>query len=59
MQGTPVSPVYSFGETAAHEPVSVRIGNWKSGVYYAQLESGGLTGFAPFVVRPAHARRAP
>ena len=59
MEGTAVSPVYRFGETDAHEPVNVRIGNWRSGVFYARLEADGLTGFAPFVVRPTAARRAP
>jgi hypothetical protein len=52
MQGAPVSRVYRFGPTAAHTPFGLRIGAWPSGVYYAQLESGGLTGYAPFVVRP-------
>jgi hypothetical protein len=52
MQGTAVSKVYRFGPTRAHRPLSLRIGNWPSGVYYAELESRGLKGFAPFVVRP-------
>jgi hypothetical protein len=52
MQGAPVSPVASFGATQAHVPVSIPIGNWQSGVYFARLEAGGLTGYAPFVVRP-------
>jgi hypothetical protein len=33
--------------------ITVPIGNWASGVYYAQLVSGNLVGFAPFVLRPA------
>jgi N,N-dimethylformamidase beta subunit-like, C-terminal len=52
MQGTPVSRVYRYGRTPAHRPLALRIGKWPSGLYYAELESGGLTGFAPFVVRP-------
>ena len=28
-------------------PLTLPIGNWPSGVYYAQLQSGRLTGFAP------------
>jgi hypothetical protein len=54
MQGTAVSPVYRFGATEAHTPVRVRVGNWQSGVYFARLESDGLVGFAPFIVRPQH-----
>jgi hypothetical protein len=53
MQGIPVSPVYRFGTTDAHAPVAIPIGRWRSGVYFARLEAGGLTGYAPFVVRPA------
>jgi hypothetical protein len=52
MRGTAVSPVYELGETDAHVPIELRIGQWPTGVYYAQLEAGGLTGYAPFVVRP-------
>lgn len=52
MQGTPVSRVYRFGATPAHRPVSIEIGDWPSGVYFARLRSGGLTGFAPVVVTP-------
>ena len=32
--------------------VSVRVGNWESGVYTARLTSAGRVGFAPFIVRP-------
>lgn len=52
MQGTPVSGVYRFRTTAAHQPVRFRVGNWPSGIYFARLRGGGLTGFAPIVVRP-------
>jgi hypothetical protein len=34
-------------------PVTVGVGDWPSGLYFAELTSGGLTGYAPFVVRPA------
>jgi hypothetical protein len=54
MEGTAVSPVQHFGATDPHVSVGLRIGRWPSGVYYAQLEADGLTGYAPFVVRPAH-----
>src|SRR5690348_10999766 len=52
MHGVPVSRVYRFGTTAAHVPVAIPIGDWPSGVYFARLEAGELTGYAPFVVRP-------
>jgi hypothetical protein len=52
MQGTPVSSVHRFGATEPHDPVTLGIGDWPSGVYFARLEAGGLTGYAPFVVRP-------
>src|SRR5262249_1283558 len=52
MQGTPVSRVYTFGDTPSHVPVSLRIGSWPPGMYYARVRSGSLVGFAPFVVRP-------
>ena len=33
--------------------VSIRVGDWPSGLYFAQLTApGGRLGFAPFVVRP-------
>ena len=51
MQGTPVSPVYPFGPTDPHLPVTLPIGDWPSGVYYAQLLRRA-DGFAPFVVTP-------
>jgi hypothetical protein len=54
MEGTAVSPVRRFGATDPHVPVGLRIGNWASGLYFAQLEADGLTGYAPFVVRPTH-----
>jgi hypothetical protein len=54
MEGTPVSPIYTFGATDGHVPVPLPIGNWPSGVYFARLESDGLTGYAPFVVAPRH-----
>jgi hypothetical protein len=53
MEGTAVSPIRHFGATDPHVPVGLRIGAWPSGLYYAQLEADGLTGYAPFVVRPA------
>ena len=49
MQGVPVS-----GLRAIHgRLVTVRIGDWPSGLYFARLAAAdGRVGFAPFVVRP-------
>jgi hypothetical protein len=52
MHGTPMSKLLHFGPTEAHVPVSVSVGNWRSGVYFAKLKAGGRVGFAPFLVRP-------
>ena len=52
MEGTAVSKLYRFRGIRAHVPLSLRIGHWPSGIYYAELQSAGLTGYAPFVVRP-------
>ena len=52
MQGTAVSPVYPFGATSSHRPIDLPIGDWPTGLYYAQLSTGRLTGYAIFVVRP-------
>jgi len=52
MEGTPVSRIYAFRGIRAHVPLSLRIGDWPSGLYYLELQSAGLTGYAPFVVRP-------
>ncbi len=55
MSGVPVSTERRLGSVAPGLVVSVPVGDWSSGVYFARLEgSGGHTGFAPFVVRPAH-----
>ena len=35
-------------------PIRLRVGDWRSGVYFARLEApDGRLGYAPFVVRPA------
>ena len=46
-----------MAERNAHLPedqrIDVRIGDWRSGLYYAELTSpDGRIGYAPFVVRP-------
>jgi hypothetical protein len=55
VDGTLVAPVRTIAWMHPHGPhnISVKIGNWRSGVYFARLTaSDGRVGFAPFVVRP-------
>ena len=53
MYGSSVSSRSRLGNVSPHRTVSVRIGNWPSGVYFARLTArGGRVGFAPFVLRP-------
>jgi hypothetical protein len=53
MLGTPVSPVTSLGTVQGRLAVSLRIGDWPSGVYFAQLTApGSRVGYAPFVLAP-------
>jgi hypothetical protein len=53
MLGSSVSGLRRLGRVWPHRTVSVRIGNWPSGVYFARLTArGGRIGFAPFVLRP-------
>ena len=53
MNGVPVAAPMQVGPHAAHAAIGVRIGNWRSGLYFARLAApDGRIGFAPFVVRP-------
>ena len=53
MLGTPVSPVARLGSVEGRLAVSLRIGDWPSGVYFAQLTApGSRVGYAPFVLAP-------
>jgi hypothetical protein len=53
MHGVPVTGTVDLGRHAAHTPIQVRVGNWPSGLYFAQLRArDGRIGFAPFVVAP-------
>jgi phage-related protein len=50
--GDPVDLHWSARRDRAHR-VSVDIGDWRSGVFFARLETGdGRVGYAPFIVRP-------
>jgi hypothetical protein len=53
MRGVAVTPKRAIGSSRGGRVVSLRIGNWPSGLYFARLAaSDGRGGFAPFVVRP-------
>ena len=55
MNGVPVTPVKTVERRPGRQPLSVPIGGWPSGLYYARLEApDGRVGFAPFVVAPRH-----
>jgi N,N-dimethylformamidase beta subunit-like protein len=53
MLGTPVDRPVAIGSVHGRRVVSVRIGDWPSGVYFARLVSGKRVGYATFVLRPA------
>jgi hypothetical protein len=55
MTGVPVTKKHTIGRVDGRRIVNVRLGNWPSGVYFAELTaSGGRVGYAPFVLRPRH-----
>jgi N,N-dimethylformamidase beta subunit-like protein len=49
MQGVavPAAAVHSDGRQ-----LTVRVGNWPTGLYFARVRAGGQVAYAPFVVRP-------
>jgi hypothetical protein len=53
LEGVPVTAAWRVGPKRAGEAVSIRLGVWPSGLYFARLRaSDGRVGFAPFVLRP-------
>ena len=53
MRGTPVTAWRTLGRIAARRVVRFRLGDWPSGLYFAQLTANdGMVGYAPFVLRP-------
>jgi hypothetical protein len=53
MQGVAVTRREHVGSSDGRLVISVTIGDWPSGLYFARLDAGdGRAGFAPFVVRP-------
>ena len=59
MLGTPVSKIYSFHGIRPHVPISLRIGHWSSGLYFARLDSDGLDGVRALRRPPSASRRPP
>jgi hypothetical protein len=53
MRGVPVSSPVSLGTISAERTVRVVVGDWPTGLYFAQLTAPhGRIGYAPFVVPP-------
>jgi len=53
MTGVPVTGKRLIGRVLRRRIVDVRLGNWPSGVYFAELTAPrGRVGYAPFVLRP-------
>jgi hypothetical protein len=53
MDGKPVTPVRVIGAVSGHHVITVRVGEWPSGLYFVRLRaSGERLGHAPFIVRP-------
>ncbi len=53
MNGVPVTRTRSIPDSHGRRVVSLAIGDWPSGLYFARLRAAdGRVGFAPFVVRP-------
>jgi hypothetical protein len=53
MRGTPVGRPSRIGSVHGRRVVSVALGDWPSGVYFARLTApGSRVGFAPFVLAP-------
>jgi len=53
MTGKAVTRARSISSVAGRRTVSIRLGDWSSGVYYAQLTApGDRVGYATFVLRP-------
>ena len=50
LRGVPVSQAIRVSPSGGR--LTVRIGDWESGVYFSRLTSRGHVGYAPFVVRP-------
>jgi hypothetical protein len=49
MQGVAIPAVTMHSDG---RQLSVRVGNWPTGMYFARIRAGGQVAYAPFVVRP-------
>jgi hypothetical protein len=54
MLGSPVGGSIALGTVTGRLTVSLRIGDWPSGVYFLKLSSGNRIGYATFVLAPRH-----
>ncbi len=56
MDGVPITdprPLDWRGRRSSAHTIAIRLGHWRSGLYYARLTAAdGRVGFAPFVLRP-------
>ncbi len=54
MRGMPVGPERRLGAVRPGSRARLRIGNWPTGLYFAELRApGGRVGYAPFVLAPS------
>lgn len=54
-----VAPATQVELPGGTQRLAVRIGDWPSGLYFADVSTLGGTGSAPFIVRPRHAGENP
>ena len=60
MTGVPMTKKRAIGRVAGRRVVAVRLGDWPSGVYFAELTAPrGRVGYAPFVLRPRRLGESP
>jgi hypothetical protein len=53
MVGDPVTATRRIGDVQRGREISIQVGDWPSGLYFARLTAaGGEVGYAPFVLRP-------
>jgi hypothetical protein len=55
MTGVPMTKKRAIGRVSGRRIVTLRLGDWPSGVYFVQLTAPrGRVGYAPFVLHPRH-----
>jgi hypothetical protein len=50
-----ITPAANVALRGKQQRLTIRIGNWPSGLYFADVAVGAAGGSAPFIVRPRHA----